>query len=696
MTTRQKKRLFRGTAVGLAAFAAAGLLFALQVFDGLEARSWDWRQRLFADPGDADERIVLLLIDQASLDVYAEQGYSWPWMREMYRPIIEFCSRGGASALFIDLHFSEPSVFGEGDDQRMAEAVAAAGHVFLPAHFSNEEEALSPEKASLLERFAIRREIDSPGNVREMRSVVLPLPGLLSAIQGLGDVQVPPDADGIYRRIPLHTRLGDHLFPTLPLALAEHAAGAAVRGVPRDSAGNMLMRYHGPAGTYTTYSAAAVINSYVQEQSGLTPQLPADAFSGKLVLVGGSAPGIMDLKSTPLARICPGTEIMAAALDNLLNRDFMRPAPGGVVVLWLAVVGLAAGLGFSLARRVGAIGLMAVAIFALPAAGAAAAFVSGVWLPFVAPESAALLAFAGAMVLNYNLEGRRRRFVKRVFHHYLSPDVIDRVLENPSLLKLGGERRDVTSFFSDVAGFTSISEALSPEDLVQLLNEYLTAMTDILLESGGTLDKYEGDAIIAFWNAPLDQPDHALRAVRAALACQAKLTEMRPGFQERFGHELRMRIGLNSGPAVVGNMGSHNRFDYTAMGDTINLAARLEGAGKLYAVPLLIGETTFAAVEDQIACRRVDLIRVVGKNKPVHVYHPLGEKAALTDDQRVLLETFHSALGYYRARHWDKALELFRSLKDDPLAHVYAGRVSRLMAQPPGEDWDGVFDLTVK
>jgi len=682
--------------VGLGAVAVAGLFLWMNVFKGLEARSGDWRQRLFARPESADKRIALVLIDQASLDVYSAQGYSWPWMREMYRPLIEYVSECGAAAIFIDLHFTEPSVFGVEDDRRFADAVAAAGRVFLPVHFSREENPPAPGRSAWLERFAEGEEIEPLSSIREMRSAVLPLPELMEAVRGVGDVQVPPDDDGIYRRIPLHTRLLGRVYPILPLALARCLDEGAGRGVPRDTRGNMLIRYHGPAGTYPSFSAAAVINSHIQRRAGETPQLPPETFRGKLVMVGGSAPGIMDLKSTPLSRICPGTEIMAAAVDNLLNRDYLRPAPAYLVGLWLAAVGLLGGVVFTLARKVWQIALLVIGIFALPAAASAAAYAAGMVLPFTAPVAAALLAFSAAVVLNYNLEGRRRRFVKRVFHHYLSPHVIERVLENPELLKLGGERREVTSFFSDVAGFTSISEGLSPEDLVLLLNEYLSAMTDILLESGGTLDKYEGDAIIAFWNAPLDQPDHAVRAVRAALRCQERLAGMRSDFEKRFGHGLRMRIGVNSGPAVVGNMGSHSRFDYTAMGDTINLAARLEGAGKIYSVPILIGENSFAAVEDQILCRRVDLIRVVGKKKPVHVYQPLGDKDALGQEEKSALEIFHSALGYYRARQWEQALGLFRSLEPDPLAHVYAGRAVRLRADPPGEDWDGVFELTSK
>jgi adenylate cyclase len=322
--------------------------------------------------------------------------------------------------------------------------------------------------------------------------------------------------------------------------------------------------------------------------------------------------------------------------------------------------------------------------------------VLGYWLEFVAPGFAVVVSFTAAMVLNYSFEGRQKRFIKTVFRHYLSPDVIDRVLEDPSLLRLGGEKRIITSFFSDVAGFTSISESLSPEELVNLLNDFLSEMTDIILSYAGTLDKYEGDAIIAFWNAPLDQPDHALRACRAALECQKRLEELRPVFAQKSGHELYMRVGLNSGPAVVGNMGSHSRFDYTAMGDTINMASRLEGACKHYSVPILVGDTTFQMAKDAIAAREVDLIRVVGKSKSERVYQILEEKSQASQDMQENVATFHQALDLYRNKRWDDALNLFRKIKDDKLSAVYVSRIEQLIQNPPPDDWSGVYDLTQK
>jgi len=348
------------------------------------------------------------------------------------------------------------------------------------------------------------------------------------------------------------------------------------------------------------------------------------------------------------------------------------------------------------ARVAGAVAALGLALPAAAAGGSFLAARSGVWVELAAPAFTAFAAFVTAALLSYGVEGRQRRFIKSAFRYYLSPQVIDRVLDNPSLLRLGGERREISAFFSDVAGFTSISEHLSPEQLVALLNAYLSEMTDIILDLGGTLDKYEGDAIIAFWNAPVDQPDHALRACRAALRCQKRLAERREEFQHVYGHEVRMRVGLNSGPAVVGNMGSERRFDYTAMGDTMNLASRLEGAGKLYGVSILIGEETERRVRDAILAREVDIIRVVGKKQPVRIFELIGEKDEVPAGEVEKAARFGRALETYRAQRFSEAEAAFASLAGDPVAALYAARSRQAAVSPPAADWDGIHELDRK
>lgn len=693
-----KNKLFRGLIVAIIVFAITFILYVAHIFDVWEWKTWDLRLRLFSDSSRASKNIVIFLVDQNSLDVYEqEMGVSWPWPREMYAYIIEYCMEGGARAVFIDFIFSEGSVYGVDDDQGLADAIAQSGNVFLPISLSKGTKEVEESYSILLKKFALEENLFPPHSSHSMKSVSLPVEDFLNSAQGVGNSTFVQDKDGIYRRMPLLFSWNDLHLPSVPLALARFSdENMRFNDIPLDSSNQMILRYHGPTGTYPSYSVAAIINSYAQFQEGKLPQIPPETFKGKIVFIGGSAPGLLDLRPTPFSPVYPGVEILATALDNILSKDYIRIPTPAVFYFFLAFLTTITAVGASILKKIWLTVPFVTLCLGLPVVVACLAFGSGYWWMLVAPLFTVVVSFTAAMVLNYSFEGRQKRFIKTVFRHYLSPDVIDRVLEDPSLLRLGGEKRIITSFFSDVAGFTSISESLSPEELVHLLNDFLSEMTDIILSYGGTLDKYEGDAIIAFWNAPLDQPDHAVRACRAALDCQKRLEELRPEFAQKSGHELFMRVGLNSGPAVVGNMGSHSRFDYTAMGDTINMASRLEGACKHYSVPILVGDTTFQMAKDAIAAREVDLIRVVGKSKPERVYQILEEKSQVSPDMQENVEAFHQALDLYRNKKWDDALNLFRKIKDDKLSAVYVSRIEQFKQNPPPDDWAGVYDLTQK
>ncbi|MBI4345488.1 MAG: adenylate/guanylate cyclase domain-containing protein, partial [Elusimicrobia bacterium] len=297
---------------------------------------------------------------------------------------------------------------------------------------------------------------------------------------------------------------------------------------------------------------------------------------------------------------------------------------------------------------------------------------------------------------NYVVEGRERRYIKRAFGLYLSPEVVDRIADDPKSLKLAGERREISLFFSDIEGFTTLSETLEPERLAAVMNEYLTAMTDIILESGGTLDKYIGDAIMAFWNAPLDCSDHAVRACRAALLNQEKMAELRLRFKAQGLPPLRVRIGLNTGLASVGNMGSTKRFSYTAMGDEVNLASRLEGVNKQYGTFILLSENTRRLAADAIETRELDFIKVKGKNKPMRVYELLGLKGSVDSERLARARGFEEGLAAYRARRFDEAERVWRGLEGDEPAGFFLERIERLRAEPPAADWDGSYALKEK
>jgi len=684
--------------VGGCVFALTLILFHLGVFRAWEWKTWDWRARQFSDPARASEDIVIFLVDQNSLDVYASShGLSWPWPREMHAYVVEYCRLAQANSLFFDFIFSEGSFYGPEDDALFADSMKKAGNVFLPFFLTKGGDGSDPAVGRSLRRFALEGNTWDQDLALPMRSVNLPVPSYLTSAAGAGNVNFSPDEDGIFRRIPLFFSLGDWLLPSLPLAVVKRTDKSF--SLPRralDPSGQMVIRYHGPTGTYQSYSIASIINSYAQIQEGKDPQIPPETFRDKIILVGGSAPGLLDLRSTPLSAVSPGVEIQAAVMDNLLHKDYFRNSPLLVLWAWTAFLSVLVALGTSLLTKIWQFVLFFMVCLALPLGAGVLAYVSGYWLEIIGPVFAVGLGFVAAALLNYNIEGKQKRFIKGMFQHYLNPHVIERVIRNPELLKLGGEKREISSVFTDVAGFTSISEDLSPEELVNLLNEYLSEMTAVILESGGTLDKYEGDAIIAFWNAPLDQPNHALRACRAALACQERLERMRAGIKETYGHELYMRIGVNSGDAVVGNMGSQTRFDYTAMGDTINLAARLEGANKQYGTSILIGENTYLQVKDSIAAREVDRVRVVGKTKPVCIYEIFGDIDKIAEDLQKRIVDHHKALSLFRERKWEEAARIFQDLGEDPVAGVYLTRIAGFRSLPPPENWDGVFDLKVK
>jgi len=693
-----QKKIVRGLLAGLAAFGLSLAAEFLGLTRPLEWKSWDWRVRLFADPSEASRDIAIVLIDQYSLDVYQkEKGITWPWPRQMYSALITYFHQGGAKACFVDMDLSAASPFGTEDDQDLAESMARAGNAFLPVSLSAEQEEAVPVPPDLLKPFAYAGRGFPPRALFRAKAASLPAGPLLESVRGVGNVLFTPDGDGIFRRLPLLFDYKGLVLPSVPLAVAGFVGrDSGPWKIPLDPSGRMILHYHGPSGTYKTYSAAALVNSWAQLEEGITPQVAPQEFAGKIILIGGSAAGILDLRPTPLSPVSPGVEINATAIDNLLAGDYFRTPAPGVFWLFMLVCSLAAGIGTSYLRKVWHISLFFLVCVGLPAAGAGIAYILGFWLGLVGAEAGAILAFIGASLLNFSTEGKQRRFIKNVFRHYLSPHVIEQIIQDPSLLKLGGERREITSFFSDVAGFTAISESLPPERLVSLLNAYLSAMTDIILSTGGTLDKYEGDAIIAFWNSPLDQPDHASRACRAALECQKRLAELRPLFREQFGHEVFMRIGLNSGPAVVGNMGSGQRFDYTAMGDTVNLASRLEGASKRYKVPVLIGEQTWQRISETFITRKVDVIRVVGKTKPVTVYDVIGEKGSVPDESMTRVRLFGLAMEAYGRREWDRAALLFGNIEGDPLSALYTERCLSLKKAPPADEWDGILDLKEK
>lgn len=703
MTRFPGGRAGQGLALGLAAGLLALLLEVWGVLTPWEWTTWTWRARYWAQPSPVSDRIKVIALDQASLDwAAANSGLGWPWPRQSYGLVVDYLKRAGARAVIFDVLFTEPSTL-QGDDAEFAAAIRRAGNVTGALSLSSTSGSATVWPAHFRDRIP-----ELPGGkdwlAASASHALLPVPEIADSVQTLGNVGEHPDSDQMVRWATLVQGFDGHLLTSLSLAPLLVEPGHEVllegqrlsvdgHGFELDEQGRALLRYRGRAGTHQMFSAASVIQSELRLQEGGVPPIrDASVFKDCYVFFGLTAPGLNDLRVTPVDPLFPGVEVHATVLDNLLTGDGLRQGPVWATRVYLILI--AALCGF-LGVRVAHVWQNALAFIILPPIPLVLGFVlypAGFWWPVIPATLAVGLALTGAVMLNYATEGRQKRFIKTAFRHYLSPLVIEQILADPDSLKLGGERREMTILFSDLQGFTGLSETLEPEALTALLNDYLSEMSDFILARGGTLDKYEGDAIIAFWNAPLSQPDHALAACQAALQCQQRLQEREEEFTRRVGRPLRARIGLNTGPVVVGNMGSRQRFDYTVLGDAANLASRLEGANKVFGTPLMVSSTTWEQCRNQLDGRRLGKLRVVGRSQPVTVYQPLSAKGMAN---AVLIRAFEAALEQLEHGDLAAALQGFDALGWDPAAQAYSSRL-RELAEQPDASWDGVWNLSSK
>ena len=704
-------RLRRGLLVGIGSSLVALVLWGFGVLSSFEYRTWDWRTRLVAPLVEPSNKVVQIYIDEYSITRLREtSGIAWPWPREAYALMTRFFERAGARALAYDVLFSDPSIAGVQDDRVFAAAIESGGNVILPV-FLGEEDGLSTTWPDQIPLDKVLGANILPGDVQSLPAVasseaLFPMTELASASLALGNVNIVADSDGVYRRGYLLASFDGRLVPTLGLAaylagsdaeasLSTVDGGIAVgdRRVPVDKEGRVILRWPHEEGA-TVYSAWDVIQSELRVAAGEEPTLDPASLEGAFVFVGASARGLYDLRPIPLRPRAPGVTFHATMLDNLITGRFMKElsAPTAIFFLMLFVVPVAVLATFMAGPYRSA--LLYLLLLPLPVIASIVSHVLGYSWPLLPQVTGVALALVSANVLNFAVEGRQKRYIKNAFQQYLSHAVIEELLAHPERLRLGGERRELTIFFSDLEGFTSISEGLSPEELTALLNDYLSAMSDIIHEEGGTIDKYEGDAIIAFWNAPLSQSDHALRGVRAAVRCQLELARRESSFEQMAGRPLRMRIGINSGPAVVGNMGSRSRFDYSMLGDSVNLAARLEGINKHFGTNTLISKSTADQLDGAFPLREVSRVLVVGRKEPVTLYEPFDSKTF--EARRADIEVFDGALRLFYAGDFEAAAAAFKTIEErDPLAAIYRARCQQLREEPL-DDWDGIWVMTSK
>ncbi len=674
-----RTRALQSLGIGCATASLALVLWYSGVLDRLEYPAWAWRVSFFAPRQAPAPNVKVILLDQASLDWGSSQmHWSWPWPREVYGALLDFCYRGGARVVAFDVLFTEPSVYGAEDDQALADAIRS-GSTFVAAAFYGQNR------------------------------ITLPIPPIAANATRLAGVNDEPDSDGIIRRATLIRTSEGRLVPSLGLAAWQSGLPPAPDGwadwqlepgtvrlgehrIPVDAQNRMILNFLGPQGTHSTLSAAAVIQSELKIQAGEEPGVDPSVFQDAYVFFGFSAPGLLDLHPTPMSRIYPGVEVHATVLDNILAAKMLRDAPPAWVIPGTLLMACIAAW-ITLSARRARDTVLAFALCApVPVAIGFLAYPLGYWWPMVVGVVAVLLALIGSVVRNYATEGRQKAFIKRAFRHYLGAEVIEEMLADPRRLKLGGEKREVTVFFSDIEKFSTFSERLDPTVLTALLNDYLSEMGAIIKDEGGYLDKYIGDAIVAFWNAPVPQPDHAARACRAALRCQRRLAELRTDFESRTGVAMRARIGLHTGEAVVGNMGSHERFNYTLLGDAANLASRLEGANKAFGTYLMVSEDTWRASGGDWVGRELACLRVLGRQAPVRVLELAGFPGEMRPEA---WDDFDKARNLFAAGRLPEALELFDRWPGDPASCAYSAKCRRLLGHESATS-TSVWELTEK
>lgn len=690
-------------------------------------------------------KVVLITIDEKSLD---ELG-RWPWPRSVMAQLLDKLTQYKPKVIGLDLVWAEPDqnterkilqaltqkiknsqiksselenylaeALAKSDyDQMLAQSVANSrravlGYFFL---FSAAESSLLKEKTEDLSSLSAYNLVKyssaeaQSAYVFEAEDIQMNIPIISAAAQGAGFFNIFPDRDGTVRWAPLVIKYKGKYYcplslailqkfldaPPLVLHLAEYGVEKVHLGeisIPVNEEGRLLINYCGPPKTFPHYSITDVLHGRISQE----------IIQDKIVLIGATAIGIYDMRVTPFSQVFPGLEIHANIVDTILKQQFLY-RPNWVTIfdmLSIIMVGILLGLILPKSKVLGGVVSAGLLFVLFPLIGYYLFKYKGIWINMIYPLGNIILTYLALTVHRYLTEEKEKKKIRGAFQYYLSPSVVEQMLKNPEKLKLGGEKRELTVLFSDIRGFTSFSEQMAPENLVKFLNEYLSKMTDIIFKYDGLLDKYMGDAIMAIWGAPIDQPDHPLRACYAALDMVAELSILREKWRDQGMPALNIGIGINTGLMVVGNMGSEKRFDYTVMGDSVNLGSRLEGLNKLYGTSIIVSEFTYSLVKEKILGRELDLVRVKGRDQPVRIYELLALFPAATPAQIELTQEFQAALVEYHNRQWLKAEAIWKDIlqkfpADEP-SKLYIERCQRLKKNPPPPGWDGVYSITTK
>ncbi len=721
------------------------VMFRFPVTEFIELKLYDFKFR-YRGPIPAGKETVIIAIDDVSIK---ELG-RWPWSREVLSRLVTRLKEAEPRVVGLDIIFAEREITAGVEalqqlhrslaqanlatpkiaavveqeerradvDRRLAQAIAAGSPTILGFYFTGVGgKAIRAKAEQFLGAKAIQASTYNLVRILDQKPRRLPLVGaqaaevnlaeMTEAAAGGGYFNMVPDLDGIVRWLPLGVVYGPDIYAPLTLITLQHYLGRpplaitlsqmGVEGIrlgpkeiPVDHFGRFLINYLGPPGAFTTYSAADV----------LAGRLPPGALKDKIALVGATAVGIYDLRVTPFSGVAPGIEIQATILDNILKGRFMQvPAAGHLPVL-VIVVALGVILGLALTRVSAAWGFVVMIYLSL---GYIAVnyfiFKQGWQLELFYPLAEIGGVYTSVTVLRFLAEEKERLRLKKAFQSYVAPTVVEEIIRHPERLRLGGERRELTILFCDVRGFTSLSETLEPEALVEVLHNFLNPMSEIIVRHEGTIDKYIGDAIMALFGAPLPLPDHAARACRTALDMTATLKRLDREWEAHGRPRLRIGVGLNSGVAAVGNMGSDRLFDYTAIGDNVNLASRLEGLNKYYETSILISAHTAQALQGAFILQEIDLVQVKGKKQPLAIYELLGEGAP-DPPLAEFLQAYHEGIALFRQRAWQESAKAFAAAAHLHPKNCHVLRYVKLLEDfektPPGPDWQGVTVMEKK
>jgi len=700
----------------------------------IRVRTFDAFQRI--DPRKKTARPVTIVdIDDKSLEKLGQ----WPWPRTRIADLVTELTQLGAVVIAFDAVFSEPDRLNPAfaadtfrnldeetrarlralpsNDQIFADAIKASrvvlGESGLPEEIAAIDKTLPVTGIAMLGEDPQRFMFDFPGLLRNV-------PVLEHAAAGRGLFTIKPERDGIVRRVPMIMQAQGQTMPSLTFEMLRVATGSGTILIKAEPGGIKSIGIKGlqiPTdhnGQLWVHYARNDASIYVPAVNVLEKNVAPDMIAGKLVLIGTSAVGLNDIKTTPVSRAMPGVEIHAQVLESALTGAVISQPYFGIVVEFATAL-LFGLLVITFAPQFGPVTLVVLgAAFASMQVGLSAYFYvnNKLLIDFTYPLMSTTAIYLTLIFSSFVREQAQRRQIRSAFGQYLSPALVEQLAQSPEKLVLGGEEREMTIMFSDMRGFTTISETYKndPQGLTALMNRFLTPLTNAILDRKGTIDKYMGDAIMAFWNAPLDDKDHELNACEAALDMLERVDALNRVREEEAKEEgrpfipLNAGIGLNTGTCVVGNMGSDQRFDYSVFGDSVNLASRLEGQSKEYGFPIIVGSKTALAVKDKFAILELDFIMVKGKKEPEVIYAIAGrEDTAQSGRFQRLRNLTIEMLSCYRTRDWEGALAaIARGRKTDEanslelLYNLYEARIRGYLAEPPPEDWNGAFALLTK